>query len=248
VSLAPHVQVLAPLAAGMTQVALSDTTLHHLRRVLRLGDGAVLSLTDGAGGSATATLQDAGAVVTSEVQREERQRPELVLVQALAKGRRLDDAVRAACEIGVARIVPIVAQRTQGRPGAEERVAIRARWQGIAASALGQSRGSWLVHIDEVVTIEELAERSDPVGLRAIAVPGARSLPETIAQAGEEALERVSIAIGPEGGWAAEEVALLVAAAWTPVGLGHSVIRTEHAGLVALAAVAATTGRWRSGG
>jgi 16S rRNA (uracil1498-N3)-methyltransferase len=244
VSPVPHVHVAGPLA-GESPIALPAATLHHLQRVLRLVDGAALSLTDGAGGSASAILQGAGATLTSEVRTSGPRRPELVLVQALAKGARLDDAVRAVCELGVDRLVPVVAGRTQGRPDGDARAATRVRWQALALSALEQSRSSWLAHVEEVRTVDELAGRSDLAGLQLIAVPGATALPDVIAL---EQASRVSVAIGPEGGWTSEEVARLSDDGWLPVGLGPSVLRSEHAGLVALSAVAAATGRWRTAG
>jgi 16S rRNA (uracil1498-N3)-methyltransferase len=250
VSPVPHVHVPGRLDPTSPQVELHVATLHHLRRVLRLEPGAELSITDGAGASASATLTATGATCTSEVRTSARRAPELVLIQALAKGRRLDDAVRAVCELGVDRIVPVIAGRTQGRPGADERTATRARWQVLSASALEQSRGSWLTHVDEVCTVPDLLDRRDLTGLRLVAVPGADALLDVTGElgaAGGPGAQRVTVAIGPEGGWTPEEVTGMRAAGWLPVGLGPSVLRTEHAGLVALSAVAAAAGRWRPG-
>jgi 16S rRNA (uracil1498-N3)-methyltransferase len=245
-----------PLDPAEPYVRLADGTLHHLRRVLRLADGAALSITDGAGRRAMATLGPDGARLTSEVQTRVRQRPELVLVQALAKGKRLDDAVRSVCELGVDRIVPLVAERTQGRPGPEEREATRVRWQALAVSALEQSRSNWLTQVGQVDTLGGLLGASDAAELRLIAVPGAPALPDVLtrtldevgASVGEDRVSRlsqVSIAIGPEGGWTSEEIDRTSDAGWRPVGLGPSVLRAEHAGLVALSVIAAATGRWR---
>jgi 16S rRNA (uracil1498-N3)-methyltransferase len=246
VTLAPHALVATLIEPDQRRVVLADATLHHLRRVLRLEDGAALSVTDGEGRHASARLTADGAQLVSEVEVVQQRRPELVLVQALAKGRRLDDAVRAVCELGVDRIVPVIAERTQGRPGNEERTALRARWQALAVSALEQSRSDWLVRIDEVRTSDDVLDRPDLTGQRLIAVPGARALPDLL-----EAVEltaRVSVAIGPEGGWTPSELVRAGRAGWSEAGLGPSVLRAEHAGLVALSVIAARTGRWRAGG
>jgi 16S rRNA (uracil1498-N3)-methyltransferase len=244
VSVAPHVLVSSPLDADQGRVALTDAVAHHLRRVLRLDDGAALSVTDGAGRRATARLIADGAELDSAVHVAQRRPPELVLVQALAKGRRLDDAVRSVCELGVDRIVPVIAERTQGRPGRDERAALRLRWQAVAIGALEQSRSDWLVHVDEVCTFDEALVRTDLAGRGLIAVPGAAALPEVLPQ--EDPSVRVSVAIGPEGGWTDAEVALAHSAGWEPAGLGPSVLRAEHAGLVALSVIAARCGRWRA--
>jgi 16S rRNA (uracil1498-N3)-methyltransferase len=246
VSLDPHVLVSTPLDPDQGRLEFADATMHHLRRVLRLEDGATLSVTDGAGRRATASLTTTGAQLTSEVEVSAQRRPELVLVQALAKGRRLDDAVRSVCELGVDRIVPVIAERTQGRPGHDERAALRARWRALALSALEQSRSDRLVRIDEVCMFGDAIDRGDLAGQRLIAVPGAHALPDVLG--GLDAHERVSVAIGPEGGWTPSEVALARGAGWVEAGLGPSVLRAEHAGLVALSVMAAGTGRWRLDG
>ena len=262
----PHVLLAAPSATGAppavgATMPVDAASLHHLRRVLRLELGADLTVTDGCGSVGRAELAADGARLVAPVESVAAERPALVLVQALAKGRRLDEAVRAACELGVDRIVPVVAERTQGRPGQQERAAVVTRWRAIARSALEQSRSAWLTRVDEVRAVAELAELADlaepagpdgGVGLRLIAVHGAAPLPETLGAhavaVGVPGELGVAVAVGPEGGWTDAEVARLTGAGWVAVGLGRTVLRTEHAGLVALSAAAALSGRWRDGG
>ena len=253
-SLAPHVLVAQlPDAGEGAVVELDAPTLHHLRRTLRLTDGAELSLTDGVGGRAGALLAPAGALLVAAVQREVRVPPTLTLVQALSKGRRAEDALRMACELGVDRVVPLVAERTQGRPDADARRSIVARWQGVADAALEQSRGRWRTDVAEVTELDLLCgpQAVDPTGpsgaLLLVAVPGAPSLPGALHRTGLGSTD-VRIAVGPEGGWSDAEVTRLSVAGWLPVGLGPEVLRTEHAGPVALAVVAAATGRWEPQG
>jgi len=254
VSLAPHVLVPSPLADGTdgTIVALPAATLHHLRRALRLGVGSLLSLTDGLGGRAPAELVADGARLTGAPALEPASSPRIVLVQALAKGRRVDEAVRMACELGVDRVVPLVADRTQGRPDARTASAVVDRWQAVARAALEQSRGVHLAEVTGCHTVAQLAAApsgpgngGDPGGVRLVAVPGAPALPEVLAAPGPT--PELSVAVGPEGGWSDAEVAQLVGSGWQPVGLGPSVLRTEHAGPVAVAVIAALAGRWRVG-
>jgi 16S rRNA (uracil1498-N3)-methyltransferase len=249
VSLAPHLVVgrsLTDLVSG-TLVPLPDAVVRHLRRALRLADGTALSLTDGDGAHASAELVGDAARLMTDTVVIERDRPTIVLAQSLAKGRRAEDAVRTACELGVDRIVPVVAERTQGRPDAGAAAAVTGRWRAIATAALEQSRG---VHLPEVMTCAspaDLAAASTPSAgtTRLVAVPGAPALPDVLGTlpAGSMA-DEVWVAVGPEGGWSTGEVDVLVAAGWLPVGLGATVLRTEHAGPIAVAAVAALSGRW----
>jgi 16S rRNA (uracil1498-N3)-methyltransferase len=256
VSLGPHVLVLGPLADEVpgAVVPIPAATEHHLRRVLRRSEGSALTVTDGTGLRASAELVADGVRLTAAPEPGGTSAPRLVLAQSLAKGRRADDAVRTACELGVDRIVPIVAERTQGRPDDRAAIAVVDRWQALAVSALEQSRGVHLARVEPCLTTAVLASRPDGVGrtVRIVTVPGAPPLPDVLrdpsaglASDGER-VDEVWIAVGPEGGWSEAEVALLVGSGWLPVGLGPTVLRTEHAGPVAVAVVAALTGRWLS--
>ena len=248
-SLAPHVLVGAELrdAEQGAHVAVDPATLHHLRRVLRLAEGAELSLTDGAGNAALAVLDGEHARLTTSVCEVPLRRPDLVLAQALSKGRRAEDAVRVACELGVGSIVPVIAERTQGRPDARASAALVERWRSVAVSALEQSRGVRLAGIAAPVDgLDGLDGLADPDGvLRLLAVPGGEPLPEVLAEAGGGA-GTVVLAIGPEGGWSDAEVVRAMASGWRSVGLGPTVLRTEHAGPVAVAVTAALLGHWRA--
>lgn len=236
------------------RIGLAEDTVRHLRKVLRLTDGAAMSLTEGMGSRIDALLEGSGAVTIATEPRVAAPRPALVLVQALSKGRRAEDAVRAACELGVDHIVPLVAGRTQGRPDAAGRVAVRARWQAVADAALEQSRGVHRAVVEDVVDIDGLADGGWSSGRRAVRLVAALGAPGLRSAIGplvgplvdEVRPDVVAIAIGPEGGWTPDELAQLVARDWSPVGLGATVLRTEHAGPAALAALAALTGRWES--
>jgi 16S rRNA (uracil1498-N3)-methyltransferase len=253
VSLAPHLLVTAPLkdlGQGAT-VPIGSATLRHLRKVLRLTDGAELSVTDGAGRWTAAVLAGDLGRLAGPVHSVHAPVPRLVLAQSLSKGRRAEDAVRAACELGAGRVVPVIATRTQGRPDAHAAEVIVERWRAVAVAALEQSRGVHLTEILAPITTDVLLARPPTTGaLRLVAVPGADALPIVLGGAlggVAEAATRVSevvVAVGPEGGWSPEEVASAGAAGWLAVGLGPTVLRTEHAGPVAVAVLAALTGRW----
>jgi 16S rRNA (uracil1498-N3)-methyltransferase len=229
------------IGAGAT-VPLPPEVDHHLRRVLRLADGAAVRLTDGAGRVAAATLRGAAAVLAAAPADVPRPAPRLALVQALTRGRRADDAVRTACELGVDLVVPLVAARTQGRPGAAEREALVGRWRAVAAAALAQSRGAWAAAVAPCTDVDGLVAVPPWEGPRYVAVPGAPALPERLAASAppaETPAVTLGIAVGPEGGWTPDEVARLVDAGWAPAGLGPTVLRSEHAG---------ASGRWAAEG
>jgi 16S rRNA (uracil1498-N3)-methyltransferase len=257
VSLVPHVLAAAPLAGGAPGdvVEVPAATLHHLRRVLRLADGAALTVTDGRGAVADAELRGEGIVQLAPVRDVTAPSPRLVLAQALSKGRRAEDAVRVACELGVDRIVPVVAERTQGRPDARAAAALVERWCAVAVAALEQSRGAHLAQVAAPVVGVTAAASPEPGALHLIAVPGAEDLPAVVAsvlaaassdasQVPDHSPTEVVVAVGPEGGWSPAEIEGAVAAGWRAVGLGPTVLRTEHAGPLAVAVAAALLGRW----
>ena len=257
-SIVPHVLVAGPLSGREVGdvVPLPERTVHHLRRALRRVDGTPLSITDGAGAQVGAELVAESARLMAAPEIIPAPAPRIVLAQALAKGRRTDDAVRMACELGVDRIVPVIADRTQGRPG-ERSGAVVERWQAIAIAALEQSRGVHLADVAASRTSRELAGEAGEGGetartARLVALPGAAALPEVLNALASATgtsvrdLEEVQVAVGPEGGWSAAEVDLLVGGGWSAVGLGPTVLRTEHAGPIAIAVLAALSGRWMS--
>ena len=158
---------------------------HYLARVLRLRPSAVIPVADAAGRRARATVLDmAGGRVRLLVDSDRGERdghaatpvPDaVILVQALPRGTLMDRVVRQATELGVARIVPVVAERTQGRadPAAQERR--RQRWQRIARQAAQQS-GSAPPPIDSPVPVRRYLERTPAPGLGLLFQPGAALL------------------------------------------------------------------------
>jgi 16S rRNA (uracil1498-N3)-methyltransferase len=239
-------------------VGLDAEQSKHLRTVMRLGDGDAVALTDGrghaidgvvaGGGRRGVTVTVTGVVeATSEVAP-----PELALAVAVVKGRRFEVALEKATEIGIHVITPLRCEHgvIDPRAGKQE------RWQGLLVSALKQSGRCHLPRLDDL---------TDPLGvLDAAAGPvffgaapgdlvGERPLTVTAAAAqaarrrleGHEAPSRLSVLIGPEGGWSPAELQLLAARDVAPLVLGPHVLRTETAAVVAAAALQQIRQAWR---
>jgi 16S rRNA (uracil1498-N3)-methyltransferase len=248
-SLTPFLRLDEVPALDAATVTLDAATRHHLRRVLRLTEGADVLVTDGRGSIVPARLAGDGVVATGAVVAQPDQRPQLVLAQSVPKGRRFDDVVRTSVELGVDRIVPLVTERTVVRLDGAERERARARWQAVADAAAAQARRAWWPRVDEVLDPVTLIDRSRASEGRCVVVvaePGAPS-PTQVLRGGGAALataDRVVVAIGPEGGWSPSERERFARDAAIEVGLGASVLRTEHAGVAAIAALSAVLGRW----
>jgi len=231
--------------AGGEQAPLSPEDDHHVRRVLRLGVGADLVLSDGRGREAPARLTAEGVVLTGDVVVVQERSPRLHVVQALAKSRKVDEVIRSVTELGVSAVTVVAADRSVVALSGPKTRKVQDRWHSIARSAAGQSRRAHLPEVQGPVSVEEVAAGVGDRVVGLVAEVAARTgLRTALMGAGRVAdPHEVRIAIGPEGGWSDDELAVFDGAGWVAVTLSSSsVLRTEHAGLVASAGIAALMG------
>ena len=222
-------------------VVLVDEDHRYLTRVLRLEVGAEVVLFDGKSVEATAHITRIGPRAL-ELKIAERRpvaassRPEVTLIQALAKGDKLDFVVQKATELGAARVIPVTTVRAVARldAGAIRTLSRRARWQKIAREASRQSGRLDVPEIEGVTSLTTALSASPKDALKLILWEGARQT--TLRdQLPAEPPRQIVIAIGPEGGFAVEEVEAARQVGFVPVGLGPRILRTETAALVTLA-------------
>lgn len=228
-------------APSGTAVTLSTDSRHHLGRVLRRRDGDALVLADGRGHRVDARLDGDVAVTTSDVVEEPRHRPRLVVWQALGKGRKHDEVVRALTELGVDEIVAVTSERTVTDLVGPRADKARARWTAVARSAAEQARRARLPDVAGPHALDDLVAGLD--GRPCLVAHVGATQDPLGAAAGASAADEVVLAVGPEGGWTDGEVAALTAAGGQAVSLGTSVLRTEHAAVVLAAVVGAAQGR-----
>jgi 16S rRNA (uracil1498-N3)-methyltransferase len=225
-----------PVPAGTLQVGgltLSAEESHRARTVLRLGVGDGLELFDGAGRSASAKVRSLGTQVEVEVLavREAARAPSLTIAQALAKGDKLELVIQKATELGAAGIVPFTAARSVVRlesAKAHERVE---RWRKIAREAARQCGRADTPEVAELTDLASVLARPGKVGLLYEGATDLRLGAFLDAAQGAP----VTLVIGPEGGFADEEILRARAAQVAIVGLGTRILRTETVALAALA-------------
>lgn len=236
--------------------AIGGEEARHAAVVARVAPGERLSFFDGRGrvaeGVVTRAERDAVELRVESVRLEREPSPELVLVQALAKGDRDELAAQAATELGAAEIVPWQAARSVSRWDAKKAPKQRARWQTIVREAAKQSLRPIVPEVAELATTRELAALASEEGaLMLVLEPSAGPLLADVAgelAAGAAAMPgRIVLVVGPEGGVAPEELAALEAAGARLVRLGSPVLRTSTAGPAAIAALSALLGRWSEG-
>jgi 16S rRNA (uracil1498-N3)-methyltransferase len=227
------------------EVRLEGDLARRLSRVLRLEPGAAVVLLDGSGLEYETRLDVVGPHrVTGTVVGRRPGRPEprvrLVLYQSLVKGERFDWVLEKGTELGVAAFVPLLSRRnvaraTPGRLGRPE------RWRRVVREAAEQCGRCVLPEILPAEGLKEALSEAADLRLLPWEEEEALGLAAALRQARPalEAVERptVAVLIGPEGGFAAEEVALARRAGAQVVSLGRRILRSETAGIVAAAAV-----------
>jgi 16S rRNA (uracil1498-N3)-methyltransferase len=226
---------------GTGEVTLGELERRYLCRVLRLGPGDRVELFDGQGNEVEAEIAwvEARRVALRLLGRREGRRavgPEMVLLQALAKGDRFDLVVQKATELGVGRIVPVMTARSVERLAGDRAAQRRERWCRIAQEAARQCRRADVPEISPVMPLGEALAVARPEGLRLLLWEGAAERGQGLGPVlPAEAPGQVVVAVGPEGGFTEDEVRQAALAGFRPVGLGPRVLRTETAALAALA-------------
>jgi 16S rRNA (uracil1498-N3)-methyltransferase len=235
----PRLYCPAPLAPGAL-VDLPEQAAHHARRVLRLGEGDAVTLFNGEGGEYSASIARGTSVRIAAWLEVEREAPLAVtLVQALPAADKMDWVVQKAVELGVARLQPVGARRSVVRLAGERAERRVGHWQQVAVSACEQCGRNRVPEVAPVLDLAHFLGRPVAPGeTRLLLAPGEA--------AGLSALARpaagVTLLVGPEGGFDDGEVSAACAAGFRPLQLGPRVLRTETAGLAALAAIMALWG------
>ena len=239
------------LSAGVS-VDLPESAARHAARVLRLRSGDDLTLFDGRGGEYAARIAQVERervrvdVLTWDA-RECESPLALTLVQALQAGEKMDLTVQKAVELGVGRIVPVLARRSVVRLDGARAARRVEHWRGVAASACEQCGRNRVPEVAELQGLEHWLAQPAPAGaLRLMLAPGAGHTLATLAPPPPGS--PIELLIGSEGGLAPEEMHAAAQAGFVAVGLGPRVLRTETAGLAALAAIHARWGDFVAAG
>ena len=197
----------------------------HVLKVLRGRNGDVFEIADAERRLFLAELREGGqARVLGALQTEEDGEIELILYQAVPKGGRMDFLVEKAAEIGATRIVPLMTERGIVRPrdGKVE------RWRRVAEAAARQSLRLGLPEVAEPVDLPGAIREAGENGVLLHNSPELEDLECVISSP-------AALFIGPEGGWSEEELRLAGEAGLAPAQLGPYRLRSETAGMVAVA-------------
>ncbi len=229
------------------ELTLTGDLCHHLRASLRIKPGEVLRFTD----EQRQRYQVRVIAVTPQALTAEilesrpgpiDAAPRIILAQVILKGDHMDWVVQKASELGVGTIQPLISRHGVVRPQPERVASQVARWQRIATEAAQQSE-QWqppqvlepmearrLFSGHSVNTSLLLAERQDAVGLAHVPLP-------------ELSSDTVTVIVGPEGGWAEEELSQALGKQCQAVSLGEHILRADTAAVAALSIVQSRLGK-----
>jgi 16S rRNA (uracil1498-N3)-methyltransferase len=198
---------------------------NHVQNVLRGRNGDTIEVVDGVGKLFAARLRGRGeAAVEEELEAPGGTGVEVSLYQAVPKGGKMDLVVEKATEVGVTRVVPLLAERGVVNPS-EGKVG---RWRRVAEAAARQALRLRVPEVAEPVRFEDAASQ---VGETGVLLHNAADLQPVEALVGSP----VSLFVGPEGGWSEGELLLAREAGFTFGGLGPYRLRSETAGIIAVA-------------
>ena len=245
---------IAPLNWNLDRLALEGDEAHHCLDVLRMGVGERVVVFDGRGREATCEIGEVAKKNHVGLRRlQHAQTPplacEVVLGQAVPKGKNMELIIEKATELGAAGIVPLLSERTVVRYDAEEISRKKEKWQRVAIEAAKQCGQNWVPEVAAPVPMKAFFDGAPRFDLMLIASlqPDARPLKSVLAGLQAEAaaptfrapvLRRVLILVGPEGEFTPAEVGLAKSGGCRPITLGPIILRTETAALYCLSVLA----------
>jgi len=217
------------------EIILPASESTHLARVLRIKEGDLVEVLDGKGGRFTAQcLQVSRSLVTvhiNEIQQDAAQVPAIRMAIAMGKGNKWDDLIRPLTELGVSVLTPLLTERTEGSVSSSKLQDKKERWQKLAQEACKQSGNTWMPKFEDPITFTEFVSgiaHKDDCWMTSLS-------PHTTSFAPKRNAQRITLFVGPEGGWSSQEEEIAQAGGVNSFSLGPHVLRLETAAVSALA-------------
>lgn len=222
------------------QIIITGPDVNHMKNVLRMKPGEEIVVSAGDSREFACSVENLEpARVTARILYVQETGLELTaritLYQGLPKSDKMEWIIQKAVELGAYEIVPVVTRRTVVKLDQKKEESRRKRWQAIAESAAKQSKRMIIPQIHPVMDFREAADRAAKTDVPVIPYEMAEDMAHT-----RKILERIgpgktaAVFIGPEGGFAPEEVEYALSRGMEPVTLGKRILRTETAGMTVL--------------
>lgn len=229
------------IADGAVHISGSD--VNHIGNVLRMKPGEEILISDETGRDYRCVLSEVGKeLVKAEILEELAENHELpsriVLFQGLPKADKLELIIQKATELGAAEIVPVAMKYSVVKLDAKKAAAKKERWQAVAESAAKQSKRSVVPAVGSVLSWPEALRQAAQLDWLLVPYESAEGMEKTrrIIETVRPG-QNIGIMVGPEGGFAAEEIEAAAEAGGQIITLGKRILRTETAGMALLAAL-----------
>jgi 16S rRNA (uracil1498-N3)-methyltransferase len=227
------------LDPASSTASLSADEAHHLTHVLRLRFGDEIAVFDGAGREYRARIErvsrdGAHVHLIEEISAAPEPVVRLTLAQAVLKGDKMEDVVRDATMMGVAAIEPIVTVHTAVRMKALTEGQGSDRWRRIAVASAKQCRRAVLPVIGNGMPFHEWVVQDTAETRLLLVEPTVAVEGRPVATLQGQRPGSATLMVGPEGGWAGEEIQVAVRAGWVPITLGRRTLRADAVAIVAI--------------
>jgi 16S rRNA (uracil1498-N3)-methyltransferase len=233
-----------PEISDASTMVVEGDEAHHAIKVMRMEVGEELQLSDGRGnwvqGSITGIHKNSFTVSISNRGHTDRSHPEMVVVQALTKSDRAKETIELLVEGGVDRIIPWQSDHCI----AKWKEDMHGKWESAAIASCKQSRRHTIPIIEQPTSLAKIRERFTSHSLLLVLHESAQQKLSVVVSPSAISFEEIVLVIGPEGGLSTDELRELEAIGGKVVRLGTPVLRSAHAGLAGLAAVAALIKHW----
>lgn len=229
-----------------TELILTEGEAHHALKVLRVTVGERVAVLDGEGNENLCDVRSADRKKLVLCLKQKNYSPPLpcqvTLIQAIPKGKIIEEIIQKATELGVHRIIPILSERTVPHLDKKDIGAKSGKWQQVAIEAIKQCGQPWLPRVEPPVSFQELIRRAEKFELPLIASlqSGSRHPREFFKMfftGHQRPPKSISIWVGPEGDFTPAETAAAISAGALPITLGKLILRCETAAVYSLSCI-----------
>jgi 16S rRNA (uracil1498-N3)-methyltransferase len=238
-----HRFFLTPKQCREEPLRLTGSEAHHATKVLRVRRGESVTVLDGAGRELLCEVEDSARDHVSLRVIEQKTAPppgcRLVLLQAIPKGKIIEDIIQKATELGVSRLIPLLSERVVSRLDEEDAAQKAEKWQGVAIEAVKQCGAAWLPKVEPPITPDEFIARREAFDLPLVAslqadARHARQAFRSFHDTHHRLPVSIAIWVGPEGDFSPGEMEAIKASGASSITLGPLVLRCETAAIYCL--------------
>ena len=223
------------------RIIIKGKDVNHIKNVLRMKAGDEISVSNGIDGKeyrcGIDTFWEEEIICELRFVKEEGVElpSKIYLFQGLPKADKMELIIQKAVELGAYEIIPVVAKRSVVKLDEKKAKSKILRWQGIAEAAAKQSKRGIIPRVHEVMGFRDAVSYSSLAQAKMIPYELAEGMEKTKQIiSGLKPGENIAVFIGPEGGFAEEEIEEAVKAGIIPITLGKRILRTETAGMTVL--------------